>query len=281
MPVYNGEKYLEETLNSLLEQNFANFEIIISDNASTDKTEVICRKYVDCDHRIIYHRNDVNLGAAENFNIVFQMASGEYFKWSAADDLLAPEFLNHCVKILDEDPDTILCYSRTEEINASGRTLRQFPSKIRSASPKPSARFYEIVCVSVPVVSIFGLIRSDVLRKTVLIGKFSGSDRPLLGELCLHGKFYEVQETLFFYRRHIEQSWGNNKSRHEQEVWYDPAREGKITFPHWRLLVEHIRSIQRSPLGINDRLECYFCMGIWVRRHWRPLIKNLILHDTI
>lgn len=280
LPVYNGEKYLEETLDSLLAQTFSDFEIIISDNASTDGTENICRSYADLDKRIKYYRNDVNLGAADNYNIVFQLADGDYFKWSAADDLLAPEFLERCVKILDNDSGIVLCYTRTEEIDRDGNSLRLFPAKPRSASPQLSERFYEIVCLSLPVVAIFGLIRTNVLCQTTLIGKYAGSDRPLLGELCLHGRFHEVQETLFFYRKHEAQSWGGNKSSHAQQAWYDPSRSGKITFPHWRLLGEHFHAIHRAPLTMSDRVQCTICMGRWIRHHWRYLANNLILRDV-
>jgi hypothetical protein len=114
----------------------------------------------------------------------------------------------------------------------------------------------------------------------MLIGKYSGSDRPLLGELCLYGPFHEVEEPLFFYRKHEEQSWGGNKSHHDQQSWYDPSRAGKITFPHWRLLGEHLRSIHRSPLEISERVKCYWCMALWIRRRWRHLANNLLLRDV-
>jgi glycosyltransferase involved in cell wall biosynthesis len=281
LPVYNGEKYLAETLDSLLDQTYADFEIVISDNASTDKTGAICQEYAQRDKRIKYQRNQVNQGAADNYNIVFHLAEGEYFKWAAADDLLAPKFLERCVKVLDDDPGVVLCYTRTAEIDACGNVLRVFPAKPDSGAEEVGDRFFEIVCRSMPVVSIFGLVRTNVLQQTMLIGKYSGSDRPLLGELCLHGRFHEVPETLFHYRRHDQQSWGDNKSHHEQQAWYDPSRAGKITFPHWRLLAEHFRSIHRAPISFADKLQCYGCMARWMRRRWRYLANNLILRDVV
>lgn len=280
LPVYNGERYLEETLDSLLGQTYQDFELIISDNASTDSTEMICCEYAERDPRIKYHRNKKNLGAAANYNVVFHRAQGEYFKWAAADDLLAPEYLERCVKVLENDPGVVLCYARTEEIDEFGNTIRLLPSKPQGNAEEASKRFYDTVCVSMPVVSIFGLIRADVLRQTSLIGKYSGSDRPLLGEICLRGRFYEHPETMFFYRKHQDQSWGGNKSRQAQQSWYDPSRAGKITFPHWRLLGEHLRSIHEAPLGLRERVRCYLCMVWWMRLHWRFLANNLILRDV-
>ncbi len=131
-----------------------------------------------------------------------------------------------------------------------------------------------------PVVAVFGVMRRSALAQTRLIGKYTGSDRPLLSEMSLLGPFYEVPEYLFLYRHHAEQSWGGNKSNQAQQTWYDPARAGKRTYPHWRLLSEHLKSISRSPVGPIDRVSCYLYMGYWMRKHWRPLYYNLKLQDA-
>lgn len=86
MPVFNGEKFVREALDSLMGQTFTDFELIISDNASTDATEPICRSYACHDSRIRYIRQPVNLGALPNFQFVLNKASGEYFMWAACDD---------------------------------------------------------------------------------------------------------------------------------------------------------------------------------------------------
>ena len=93
MPVYNGEKYLEEAIQSILAQTYSDFELVISDNASTDKTQEICLEYAARDSRVRYHRNEKNLGAAPNYNRTFELSTGQYFKWADYDDLLAEEFL--------------------------------------------------------------------------------------------------------------------------------------------------------------------------------------------
>ena len=93
-------------------------------------------------------------------------------------------------------------------------------------------------------------------------------------------KFHEVPERLFFYRFHEEQSWGGNKSAQAQQAWYDPRRAGKITFPQWRLLREHVRSIERSPVGLKDRVSCYAYMGYWMLKNRRRLGRNLLLRDA-
>jgi glycosyltransferase involved in cell wall biosynthesis len=280
LPVYNGAEFLAETLDSLLAQTFTDFELIISDNASTDGTGDICRAYAERDPRIRYLRNRENLGAAANYNRVFELSSAEYFKWAAADDLCAPEFLERCVQVLDQDVSVVLCYSRTRAIDEQGNAIEDYPVKPKAGSPKPQERFHEFVCVPHPCVAVFGVMRASALKRTRLIGSFASSDRPLLGELSLLGRFYEIPEYLFFYRNHPQQSWRAYSTRQAVQAWYDPARAKKKTFPHWRLLWEHLRAIGRSPLNWQERTSCYVHMGYWVRRNWRYLAKNLILEEA-
>lgn len=280
LPIYNGQNYLAQTMDSILAQTYRDFEIIISDNASTDQTESICREYAARDERVHYYRNETNIGASANYNRVFELGQGAYFKWAAHDDLLAPTYLERCVEVLDRYPDVVLAYTQAKAIDDKGNIVKIYPGKHHFASPVPRERFYEFVLDPHPVVAVFGLMRREVLGRTRLIGKYSGSDRPLLSELSLLGKFYEVPEHLFFYRFHEEQSWGGNKSSQAQQAWYDPLRAGKITFPQWRLLREHLRSIERSPVGIKDRVSCYLYMGYWMAKNRRRLGRNLLLRDA-
>src|SRR3972149_7037346 len=123
MPVYNGERHLRNAVQSILGQTFRDIELIISDNASTDRTEAICREYASKDPRVRYYRNPKNLGAPENINSVFRRATGRYFKWAAANDECDPRFMEACVQILDERPNTVLAYPRTLLIREnSGQT---------------------------------------------------------------------------------------------------------------------------------------------------------------
>ncbi len=279
LPVYNGETFLRETLDSILAQTFEDFELVISDNASTDSTPAICEEYAARDSRIRYVQQPENLGASRNYNIAFELSRGEYFKWAASDDLIAPEFLERAVGILDRNPNVVLCYSLAQSINGDGEVIREHAATHYASHPSAQKRFSEFVRIPHPFVPVFGLMRREVLAKTRLIGPYAGSDRPLISELSLLGQFYEIPEYLFFYRNHKNQSWQHKKTRHEQQAWYAPERKGKISFPHWRVMGEHIRSIQRAPLSLPARLECYAYMGYWARLNWKPLTKNLVLMD--
>ena len=102
LPVFNGETYLQTALESLCAQTFEDFELLIVDNASTDRTGEICRKAANHDRRIKYFRNTENIGAAKNFNKAFEISNSEYFKWAAHDDICAPQFLEKTAHIINE-----------------------------------------------------------------------------------------------------------------------------------------------------------------------------------
>ena len=202
LPVYNGDNYLAEAIESVLAQTHENFELIISDNASTDGTEEICRAYAAQDGRITYLRNPENLGAAPNYNNTFHAANGRYFKWIAHDDRCAPEFLQRAVEILDNEPNVVVCYSQTILIDQHGEVIEHYSDDLHLRSPEPFQRFQKLVNTPGWCNPIFGLMRSSVLAKTPLIANYPRSDRNLLAELTLYGEFYELPEFLLHRRVH-------------------------------------------------------------------------------
>jgi glycosyltransferase involved in cell wall biosynthesis len=274
--VFNGENYLDEALDSILAQTYSDFELIISDNASTDRTEEICRAYAARDERVRYFRNETNLGVAKNYNRVFELSSGEYFKWAAHDDLCAPEYLERCVEILDREPDVVLCYPKTSIIDEHGEFVRNHFDGFNLRSAKPHERFRDFLHVHGLCNPIVGLIRARTLERTPLIGSYLSPDRVLLGELALRGKFYEVPERLFFRRDHPQRSMRANPDLDERLAWIDPARGGQIQLPRWRWLFEYLLAIRRVRLGWYEKLLCYVQMGRWVRWHWRKLKDDLV-----
>jgi glycosyltransferase involved in cell wall biosynthesis len=207
VPVFNGESVLAETLDSLLNQTFSDFEIVISDNGSADRTEQICRAYTARDPRVRYYRNAVNRGAAWNHNHVFELARGEYFKWNSADDLCAPEFLARCVTALDRDPAAVMATSEAVVIDECGkRQSLSVPGQtllpVVPLGASAHVRFRRNIQLKHLCMSIYSLIRSDVLRQTDLIGGYADSDRTLLAHLALIGHCAVIPEVLFFNRDH-------------------------------------------------------------------------------
>jgi len=123
MPVYNGEPFIRDALDSLLGQTFIDFELIISDNASTDNTEKICREYASKDERIRYIRQTENRGASANFQFVLNEAVGEYFIWAAADDLQSKEFLEIQVESLKKNNEIVLITTDVQNMDELGHNL--------------------------------------------------------------------------------------------------------------------------------------------------------------
>jgi glycosyltransferase involved in cell wall biosynthesis len=200
--VYNGERFLRATLESIVSQSLGDFELIISDNASSDGTREICKEYAAKDNRIRYSRNLTNIGLSNNFNRVFQLSSGRYFRWSAADDIFAPTSLQECVNVLDQCPEVVLCYPKTVLIDAEGRILRSYEDNLNLGAPSAADRFHWVL-QNIGLGNVqYGLIRSDVLRCTSLFGSFPGSDLVLTAELALYGQFREIPQELFFRRMH-------------------------------------------------------------------------------
>ncbi len=301
MPVYNGEPFLRETLDAILAQTFRDFELIISDNASTDATEQICREYAAQDRRIRYYRERHNIGASANFNRVFQLASSQYFKWSAADDLHAPDFLAKCVEILDRDRSVVLCHSQVQIINEQGQFLHNYNIKLDTDRPEPQKRFHDLLSWHL-CYQIFGLIRSSALKKTSLLGNYGHADGVLLASIALQGRFYEIPEPLFFARKHPQQSMSlffpdyltlaaNNSASSANKipnyyaytVWFDPAKKGQIIFPHWRIFGEYCLCVWRASLSTPEKISCYLSMFAQLKGREFLLIKDsfIVLRQII
>jgi glycosyltransferase involved in cell wall biosynthesis len=272
MPVYNAERYLAGTLGSILAQSFRDFELIISDNGSIDRTEQICREYASHDSRICYVRHEVNRGAAWNHNYALSLACGEFFKWNSYDDRLAPSFLEKCVAVLDRTPEAVLCFSEYVDIDANGNAscIRSqpacIPSPLEILLPRPHERFRRLIQLDHNCVEVYGLIRLAVLRKTPGIAPYAVSDRVLLVELALRGVFAEVPEVLFFHGWHGKNMDTLYPDARDQHVWFNPDDRGRLIFPHWRVLQEYLRLSNRVSLPWKERILCY---GHLLRWQWR------------
>jgi glycosyltransferase involved in cell wall biosynthesis len=280
LPVYNGAQFVGMAIESILAQTYKDFELLISDNASADSTEAICRTYVEKDNRVRYVRNKTNIGAAPNYNRLLEASESPYFKWAAHDDVLVPEYLARCIEVLDHRPSVVVCHTETVYIDEDGATCGTFDDRLDLCSPRPHERYRDYLFRPYPRCNaIFGVIRMTALRQTPLFGSYSSSDRVLLGELALRGEIYRVPEPLFLRRDHPHQAWKANPTRESREAWFDPARKGKITFPSWRLLLEHARAVMRVPMDGYERLLCLRQLGTWMRQNDGRLVRDLLLRE--
>jgi glycosyltransferase involved in cell wall biosynthesis len=291
--VYNGERFLEEVLHSVLNQTFTDFELIISDNASTDRTGEIAQAYANRDDRIRYYLNEKNIGAGRNIQRVCELAMGKYFKWAAADDLLEPDFLRRCVEILEHDPDCVVAQASTKQVDENGTFIKNYVTPVKADSNDPVARFREMLLINHNCYQIFGVMRLSALHQIPPQGIYMSSDRVLLVRMSLLGRFYEVPEYLFISRRHSQQSSRARPVRLTQPrfrltnrqaqlsnpplEWWDPAKARTISFPEYRELLEYFLSIYRAPLGVGQKLRCYAILLPWIKTRRRRLWRDLII----
>ena len=264
LPVYNGEKYLTESVEALLGQSFTDFELIISDNASTDGTGDICRRYEKQDSRVRYVRQPRNIGLSPNHNFVAAQARGELFKWASYDDLYARDLLERCVDALDKYPEIVLAHCWTAKIDGSGAVTEAFEYPLKTASARAPERFRSLLFDDGGD-DDYAVIRTEVLRRTAMQGSYHHADRTIVAELGLHGPFYQVPDWLYFRREHPGQNGGVSMRR--RCVTMDPRRADRLRHPAVRLYGEYvwgyISAIRRAPLSAAERRECYRHLARW------------------
>jgi len=287
LPVYNGRHLVAEAIESILGQTYRNFELIICDNASTDDTGAICQRYAAGDPRIRYHREPVNIGASANFNRTFELATGRYFKWAAHDDVLEPTYLEKCIGMLEQHPDAVLCQSLVKIIDEQRRPLADYDhTAYGTDSPILSRRFAARLRPR-DCQEIFGVIRSEVLRDTVLIDNHLGGDRTLLVELTLIGRFLLVAEFLFLNREHPRRFKRQHRHPTKELAWYTPGKiKGGVS--HWRTLrtwvlyAKALKAVHRRVRTLPDRMRCYgqLIASLRFRERWQYLLcEPLLLLD--
>jgi glycosyltransferase involved in cell wall biosynthesis len=294
LPVYNGEKYVAESLDALLGQSFTDFELIISDNASTDSTGDICRRYEKQDSRVRYFRQSRNVGLAPNHNFVAEQARTELFKWASNDDLYARDLLERCIDVLDKYPDAVLAHSWTAMVDESGVVTKAFKYPLNTASQRAPERFRSLLFDSGGD-DDYGIVRTEILRRTAMKESYHHADRTIIAELSLYGRFCQVPDWLYFRRDHADRAERAYPSLRSRCVNMDPRRADPLRHPAVRLYGEYIwgyvSAIRRAPLSAQDRRECYRYLAQWLASHVRrgaggqdepiPVAHHDILVDSI
>lgn len=265
MPVFNGADFIAETLESLLGQSFADFELIITDNASTDATRAICEAYAARDPRVRYHCNEENLGAAGNYNRGHALARGEFLKWCAHDDLLSADYLERAVAALDADPEAVMAFGRSQFIDEQGGLMERSPLgepfggdprvTLAADSRDPIERLRKSLDVRISCGAIFGVFRKSAVDKTLLHRKYYQSDRPLLSELALLGPFLYVPEAVFFNREHAKRSM-RTPSKAERAKWQNSKADGRAPVEDLHLTLQHFEFAwrHRREVGLHRTL---------------------------
>jgi glycosyltransferase involved in cell wall biosynthesis len=273
LPCYNSERFIRQSIDSLLAQTYRDFVLLISDNASTDSTGEICRQYAASDSRVKYFRNEVNIGNPRNFNRVFELTSTRYLKWSTADDYWEATFLERALEIMEGDPSIALCYSQAVLVDASGGNPKNYDDVLHLVQEDPAERFLALVARINLAHQHLGLIRMSHLRQTHLLGTHVSSDINLLAELTLYGKFFELPHRLFFRRFHKDSgSWKrgdpDRDPQHDARV-YHAAGAKRATLTKWRSHLRFFSAVCSSPLPLKSKLRIYGYLArrmIWDRR---------------
>ena len=291
LPVYNGEKYLKQALYSICNQDFHDFELIISDNASIDGTAEICKTYAAKDRRIRYFRNEKNIGAAPNYEKVFKLSRGELFKWCAHDDVCHSGFLRRCVETFaGAPPSVVLVYPRCELIDEFGKVVGQAIDRVETKARRPHRRLGTVIRRMSYAYPIWGLIRKEYLSKSSLTGSVCYWDDVLLAELSLFGEIWEIPEVLSQQRCHPGNSIAICSSEQSDEVssdlnkaskktrqallqWTDPSKCAKrIWLPvQEERCVEYMKRVYHAPLPCFEKLLCY--LTVFTVSYWRRFAK--------
>jgi glycosyltransferase involved in cell wall biosynthesis len=279
LPVYNGERYLRECVESLLAQDFADFELIISDNGSTDRTEAICREFAARDARIRYLREPTNRGGSWNFSRLPPLGRGEYFRWSSHDDGCEPTHLRTCVEALDRAaPSVILALTGTTYIDEDSQVMRQTEEKLDTRGMSPHERYAYVARRVRFSNALFGLFRREALLSTRLHAAYANSDYVLFGELALLGEFQEVPGYLFRRRLHSGMSRRANTTQEEVAVWFDTSKAGhRFYFPELTMIRDQFGAVIRAPIDAWQKLRSLWVIPrVWMRRRWRYIGRELL-----
>jgi glycosyltransferase involved in cell wall biosynthesis len=297
VPVYNGEKYLRAALDSLTAQTFADIEIVVADNCSSDATASVAQECAARDPRVKYWRNATNLGPARNYNRTLELARGEYFRWHCADDSCTPDQVAKCVQLLDADPSVVLAYSRTGVIDPDGREIWRSPYELELDDARPSVRFARLVNADHRrhgAHELYGVVRTAALRAAGGMPSHVRGDSVLLVRLALLGRFRRVEEHLFMKREHPGRSTrylDPGKVRPGSRLarligcgplpgaeWWDPAMRGRIVFPEWRVLREYVRALcEAEHLGGARSLACTAVLAGFALRHVPKLGRDVAI----
>lgn len=275
IPVFNGGQFLEATLDSLLGQEFRDFELIVADNGSQDDTPEIVARIARCDNRVRYVGSDRNRGAAWNFSRLPALANGKYFRWSACDDIYGPTHLGACVDVLDRDAAVSLVYPRGKKVDLQGRIIKSYDASIVGTQMTAIGRARSLLMSpAFPAGAPFGLARTrDVLRSNLIL-PFKGADRVFLLEMSMQGRFHQIDQLLYVQRVHARHS--GMLGRDHWASWWDGGTEGRAVFPRSRLLRGYAAAIVGSPENLRYKSAALSYLSLWMARNASPLMREVL-----
>lgn len=278
IPVCNAERFLGRAIDSLLNQEFKDIEIVVSDNASTDGTQDLMQGFSQRDKRVRYIRNEKNIGQIENFNRVCELARGEFVRWMGADDWLEPDYAGKCVTALDKRPDAVGVTTQWRYMDDEGKVDFLDVPGPRVDAPNPLRRLHLTLKLlqngELLFDPIYSLIRRDALMRSGMLPVNRWTDRLLAFELCLMGSFCHLDDFLATRRNAREP----RKVRIER--WHRRYKGWKKHEHRWMLYMNYAKIVDRTPLPIAQKLGCwgivfYYWLRDEIRRRWKRLKRKM------
>ncbi len=281
LPVYNGERFIQHALDSLLAQDYPNMELIISDNASTDRTRDICLAYQVKDSRVHYYRNDVNIGMMSNFKRALDLASGEYFMFAAHDDTWKPEFISVLLSDLRSHPEAEVVMSALDIVNEDGQLIK--PVRLDQGDKSPNEQGYFSMLLRLMTLwgrsskshhyYLYGLFRRKFLQET--FGYYVDTafgDRMFIALLALLSPFRYVPQVLFYKTRHPDDLLHRHPTENFTRVFRSFSRLFSTAFVMFSMIwrcpsVPFSRKLY-APVGWLGMAKITI---LWTAGHWRTL----------
>lgn len=281
LPVYNGERFVSEAIQCVLDQTFSDWELLICDNASTDSTVEICRQFAARDSRIRIHQNARNMGVCFNYSEVFRLSRGRYFKWMAHDDLFDPQFIEACVQELEKDEGVVLAFTKMCYVDAGGRLLRRQISELSVSGATVECRAKQFLASASQSTDFlwlaYGVVRREVLEQCGSMGLYAGSDHVMLFRIALRGRIKQLEDEMFFRREHSEASTCKRGSTVRERAKFAYADDNRrLVLPWCRMLKEHIDSAMRAPVPFRSKLACASAVVRRFLTAWKFFVEEAV-----
>jgi glycosyltransferase involved in cell wall biosynthesis len=271
LPVYNGEQFLVDTVRSVLEQDYGHLELVISDNASNDSTEEICREFVRSDPRVRYYRQPENIGLLNNFTCVQELASGTYFKWIGDDDWLAPTYVSRCMEVLAGDVAQVLVTTQQAYLGSDGGQQTAGYEGCCLRSEQPVERFAEMLRLLnesyLLLDPLYGLMRRAQVAKIPRVNMLR-EDETFAAKLALAGPFGHIPEILSY--------------RRTRPFTRLPQLAVRLGVPTWHARVatalqcrELLKCVREADLGPEERRQARIAVArMYFRRQHRTAVRR-------
>ena len=281
LPVYNGERFVSEAIQCVLDQTFSDWELVICDNASTDSTVEICRQFAERDSRIRVHQNPRNMGVCFNYSEVFRLSRGRYFKWMAHDDLFSPRFIESCIGELETDEGVALAFTKMCYVDASGQVLRRQTSELSVSGATVESRAKQFLASAAQSTDFlwlaYGVVRREVLQQSGSMGLYAGSDHVMLFRIALRGRIKQIEEEMFFRREHSEASTCKRGSTVRERAKFAYADDNRrLVLPWCRMLKEHMGSAMKAPVPLRSKLACTSAVLRRFLAAWKFFVEEAI-----